>query len=116
MHESATKRLLAFIVFLVVSSLMIALPLVVVLVRPQQAQGILGKVNRWIDGSLKYVVACVFGIGLYFIARGVAGIVRVFQCVEWLRTISDDHERLRYRSRNRQRCFALRDINLNILE
>ena len=79
MLVSAPERLFAFVLFLVVSSVMILLPLIVILIRPQQAQRILGNINRWIHGALKYAVAGVLLlIGLYLIARGAAGITHYY--------------------------------------
>lgn len=69
------SRLLAFLLFLVLATALIALPLVVYLVRPEQAGSILGRVNDWINGSMRYVVAIILSlIGLYFIGKGVVGL------------------------------------------
>jgi hypothetical protein len=68
-------RLLAFFLYLLVASLMIFLPISLFFIRPKQARTDLEKVNKWLNGTLGYVVlAGLFVIGLYLIWRGAVGL------------------------------------------
>jgi threonine/homoserine/homoserine lactone efflux protein len=79
MPINVPERLLAFVLFMVASSVMILLPLILVLVSPNRAHEVLGKINRWIHGSMKYIVAGILIlIGLYLISKGGSGMVHYF--------------------------------------
>ena len=61
-------RLLAFLLYLLVASLLICLPIVLFVARPESARANLEQVNQWLYGTLGYVVlAGLFVIGLYLI-------------------------------------------------
>ena len=69
-------RLLAFLLFLMLSSVMIVLPLVLVFARPQNVKGDLEKVNGWINGSMRTIaVGILVLIGLFLIAKGGTGVL-----------------------------------------
>lgn len=79
LETSGVVRLLVFIMFLLLSSLMIILPIVTYLIWPNRADAVLGKINSWINGALRYVVvAGLFFIGLYLIWKGADGLVNYF--------------------------------------
>jgi hypothetical protein len=72
-------QLLAFLLFIGIATVMIALPLLIFLIRPQKAQADLAKINGWINGSMRYIVAGLFVlIGLYFIWKGGLGVANFF--------------------------------------
>ena len=76
LETSGLVRFLVFIMFLLLSSLMIILPIVVYLIRPDKAGDYMAKVNKWINGALRYVVIAGFVlIGLYLILKGAGGLV-----------------------------------------
>ena len=74
--------LLAFLLFMVVATSLILLPLVLVLVSPDKAGVYLKRVNGWINGSMKYVVAAF--IGLVFQSWLVFLIVFTIVAAAWL--------------------------------
>lgn len=76
---STTGRLIAFILFLLLSSLMIALPILLIILRPKSADADLQKISKWVNGTLRYVVlAGLAVIGLFLIIRGAGGLVQFF--------------------------------------
>jgi hypothetical protein len=69
--------LLAYLIFMLLATSLILLPLALFLIRPQQASAALAKVDGWINGSMRYVVAGILCmIGLYLIWKGSEGVVR----------------------------------------
>jgi len=69
-------QILAFLLFLMLASAMMFLPLILYLLRPQQASAELAKVDGWINGSMRYVVAGILIlIGLYLIGKGGIGVL-----------------------------------------
>jgi threonine/homoserine/homoserine lactone efflux protein len=69
--------LLAYLFFLLLATSLILLPLAIFLIRPQKAGARLAKVDGWINGSMRYVVAGIlFLIGFYLIWKGGEGVVR----------------------------------------
>lgn len=76
MQAGPLTQLFAFLLFLGVATVLIALPLLIFLIRPQAAQGDLKKLDGWINGSMRYIVAGILGlIGLYFIWQGGIGVM-----------------------------------------
>lgn len=79
MQAEPWTQLMAFLLFFGIATVLIAIPLLLVLIRPQAAQGDLKRLNVWINGSIRYVVAGILGlIGLYFILQGGEGFVNFF--------------------------------------
>lgn len=75
MEAHPWSRLLAFFLFLALSTLMVVAPLALVLARPQNATAELQKVNGWINGSMRYVATGILTlIGLYLIVKGGIGV------------------------------------------
>lgn len=69
-------RSLIFFLFLLIASLMLLLPILFYLVRPQSARKDLGKVDNWFSGAMPYVVVGIlFVIGLHFIISGTTGVM-----------------------------------------
>ena len=56
LETSGLVRLLVFIMFLLLASLMIILPIVIYLIQPNRAAAVLDKINSWVNGALRYVV------------------------------------------------------------
>ena len=72
-------KLIVFVMFVLLASLMVILPIAIYLIRPDSASVYLKKINNWINGALRYVViAGLFFIGLYLIWKGADGLVHYF--------------------------------------
>ena len=79
MQGDHVGRLLAFAVFLLLASVMVGLPLILYLWRPQKAHAYLEKVDEWINGSMRYVVTGILVlIGLYLSWQGGRGVMNYF--------------------------------------
>ena len=75
LSEHAT-RLLATILFLVMASLMLLLPIMLYLIGPGKAQDFLEKVDNWLSEAMPIVVILIlFAIGFYFIIDGIVGVM-----------------------------------------
>jgi hypothetical protein len=71
MPPRITHQFAALGVYLLMGISLVAIPLLIYFIRPQQAQALLGKLNDWIGGAMRYLVAGVLGlIGVYFIWNG----------------------------------------------
>ena len=69
-------RLLATLLFLIMASLMVLLPIMLYLIGPGKAQSVLGKVDNWLSEAMPIVVIVIlFAIGLYFILDGIVGVM-----------------------------------------
>ena len=69
-------RFLAAFLFLLIGSLMLLLPILLYLFRPEKAQTILGKVDHWLNEAMPIVVIVVLAaIGLFFIIDGGWGMM-----------------------------------------
>ena len=67
---------LAFLLFLVISTSLVLVPLALFLFRPEKAGAALGRLDGWINGSMRYVVAGILClIGLYLIWKGGIGVM-----------------------------------------
>jgi threonine/homoserine/homoserine lactone efflux protein len=68
--------LLAFLLFLLLATSFILLPLGLYLVSPDKAGVYLQRLNGWINGSMRYVVAGLLAlVGLYLIWKGGVGVL-----------------------------------------
>ena len=66
----------AFLLFILLATALILLPLALFLVNPQKAGAYLQRVNGWINGSMGYLVAGFLAlVGLYLIGKGGAGVL-----------------------------------------
>lgn len=73
------SKQIVFVLFLILASLMIILPILIVLIRPKKANADLDKINGWINGALRYVIIVgLFVIGLFLVWKGVDGLVHFF--------------------------------------
>ena len=85
MPSHPVRRLLAFCLYLLVASLMIALPIAVFVIRPKQARASLEMMDKWLNGALGYVILAVLVvIGLFLIWRGAAGLRPLLAVWSWL--------------------------------
>ena len=76
LSEKPLTRLLIFFLFLLIASLMLILPILFYLIRPESARKDLEKIDKWFNEAMPYVVVAVlFGIGLYFIISGTTGVM-----------------------------------------
>ena len=67
---------LAFLLFLVISTSLVLVPLALYLIWPEKAGTALGRMDRWINGSMSYVAAAILClIGLYLIWKGGIGVM-----------------------------------------
>lgn len=69
-------RTLLAVLFLLITSLMLILPILFYIVRPQSAQRDLEKIAGWMHEALPYMsVIILVAIGLYFVVMGTAGLL-----------------------------------------
>ncbi len=74
LSNQSTSRTLISLLFLLISSLILLIPLVFTIVRPKSAQRDLGKIEIRMHESMPYIVVVVLiGTGLYFIVDGISG-------------------------------------------
>lgn len=76
LSEHLVVRLLAVLLFLVLGSLMLLLPVIIYLVRPEKAQANLEKIDNWLNEAMPIAVLVIlFAIGLYFVISGTTGVM-----------------------------------------
>ncbi len=69
-------RFLATLLFLTMASLTLLLPIILYLIGPGKAQGVLEKADNWLREAMPIIVAVIlFAIGLYFIIDGIMGVM-----------------------------------------
>ena len=68
--------ILAFLLFMLISTSLVLVPLALFLLKPEKAGAVLGRMDGWINGSMSYVVAGILClIGLYLVWKGGIGVM-----------------------------------------
>ena len=69
-----TIRFVVSILFILLASLIVLMPLLLYLIRPKSAQTNIAKVDNWFGGAMPTIVTGFIGaVGLYFILSGLTG-------------------------------------------
>lgn len=79
MEGNSVEHLVAYIIFLFLSTVVILLPFLIFLIRPNRAEQDLKTLNRWINSSMRYIMMGLFFlIGLYLLWKGSVGVINYF--------------------------------------
>lgn len=77
--QTIAIRIIMAALFILLASLMVALPFFLYLIRPKSAQTNIAKINNWFGKAIPFIVFALMSvIGLYFIVSGIIGAMDYF--------------------------------------
>ena len=79
MKGNSIEHLVAYVIFLLFSTVVIFLPFLIFIIRPKHAQQDLETLTRWINNSMRYIMTGIFLlIAIYFLWKGSVGVFNYF--------------------------------------